>query len=127
MRTSRFSVSKQLPITSVVSPSPQLAVIEQLERRSALLSAAESCRILDMHPKTLYERLRSGELKGIKAHRKWKIDPRNLAEYIRRSELTRKNTDHRDCNPPGAQEVSSNGARESFLPAAIAQGSGGTS
>jgi len=97
VRTSRFSVSKQLPITSVVSPSPQLAVIEQLERRSPLLSAAESCRILDMHPKTLYERLRSGELKGIKAHRKWKIDPRNLAEYIRRSELTRKNTDHRDC------------------------------
>ena len=96
MRTSKFSVSKQLPITSVVSPSPQLAVIEQLEHRSALLSAAESCRILDMHPKTLYERLRSGELKGIKDHGKWKIDPRNLAEYIRRSELTRKNTDHRD-------------------------------
>lgn len=86
MRTSKFSVSKQLPITSVVSPSTQLAVIEHLERRSGLLSAAEACRILGTHRKTLYERLRSGDLQGIKDHGKLKLDPRNLAEYIRKRE-----------------------------------------
>lgn len=95
MRTSKFSISKQLPITSVVSPSTKLAVIEQLERRRGLLGAAEACRILTTHRKTLYERLRSGDLAGVKDHGKWKIDPRVLADYIHRRQLTGTIATHR--------------------------------
>jgi helix-turn-helix protein len=69
----------------VASPSTaRLTVIEQLERRVGLLSAGETCQILGIHKKTLYRRLRSRDLAGIRDHGKWKVDPRVLADYIRR-------------------------------------------
>ena len=52
------------------------------------MSVREIADITGSHRKTIYKRLRSGDLTGIRDHGKWKVDSRVLAEYLRKRELT---------------------------------------
>jgi DNA-binding CsgD family transcriptional regulator len=115
VRISKSCVSKRLPVTSAGLPTTQFAVVEQLKQRGGLLTAAETCRILGTHRKTLYKRLASEDLPGIKEHGKWKIDARDLYDYIRGRELTGISTQrHRKANsvPSKAPAADNQGAIE---------------
>src|SRR5271157_3520991 len=59
----------------------------QVEQQSRLLSIAEASQIVGCHPKTLYGRLRRGDLKSIRDAGKLKIETRELANYMRDREL----------------------------------------
>jgi DNA-binding CsgD family transcriptional regulator len=69
------------------SHPPPKSLIEELEQQSRLLSIAEVSDIVGCHPKTLYGRLRRGDLKSIRDAGKLKIDTRELASYLRKREL----------------------------------------
>ena len=66
-----------------------LSLVQKLNRRVGLMSAAEVCEVLGCHANTLYDRVRTGRLAAVRDGGKLKFDPAAIAAYIRARETTR--------------------------------------
>jgi excisionase family DNA binding protein len=56
---------------------------KRLRKPQRLLSVRESAEILNTSEKTVYRRIDDGQLRAIKIGRLWRIDPRDLEDFIR--------------------------------------------
>lgn len=52
------------------------------DNRCELLTISEVCEYLQVSPNTAYDLVQSGELKGFKIKRHWKVSRGSLEDYI---------------------------------------------
>jgi excisionase family DNA binding protein len=63
-----------------------LTIAEQLDRRSRFLSVKEVAETLGFHPEAIREYARAGVIPAMRAGYRWKFDPRNFADWLRKRE-----------------------------------------
>lgn len=54
---------------------------DELQERT-IITVEETCKILHITKNTLYELLRTGEIRAFKLQRKWMIPSKSVLEYI---------------------------------------------